>query len=65
MLKRNSVFCVRNTDIMVNIQHARVQLYHVLSCDTIAVLKKFVENMQIKILYSGDDYWLLKMRFPE
>lgn len=40
VLKCSSVFCVRNTDIVVNIQHARVQLHYVLSCDTMAVLKR-------------------------
>lgn len=44
MLKGSSVFCVRNTDIVVNIQHARVQLHEVLPCDKRAILKKLVEN---------------------
>lgn len=64
MLKRSGMFCVRNTDIVVNIQRARVRLHRVLSCDTLAIFKKLVANKQIKKLYSGDVYWLLKMLSP-
>lgn len=65
MLKHSGMFCVRNTDIVVNIQRARVRLHRVLSCDTVAIFKKLVAKKQIKKLYSGDDYWLLKMLFPK